>query len=154
MAVEAGSQAPDFTLKDQNNEETTLSSFRGNKNVLVVFYPLAFSGVCTGELSQLRDDLDQFQNEDVKVVAISVDSVYTLKAWSEQQGYHFPLLADFWPHGKVAQDYEVFNDAAGIVNRGTFLVDTDGVVRFAEMNEPGEARDQGAWKQALAALPA
>jgi peroxiredoxin (alkyl hydroperoxide reductase subunit C) len=154
MAVEVGSQAPDFTLKDQNNEEITLSSFRGTQNVLVVFYPLAFSGVCTGELSQLRDDLDQFQNEDVQVVAVSVDSVYTLKAWSEQQGYQFPLLADFWPHGKVAQDYGVFNDAAGIANRGTFLVDTDGVVRFAEMNEPGEARDQGVWKQALAALPA
>ena len=154
MAVEAGSQAPDFTLKDQNNEETTLSSFRGNKNVLVVFYPLAFSGVCTGELSQLRDDLDQFQNEDVQVVAISVDSVHALKAWSEQQGYQFRLLTDFWPHGQVAQAYDVFNDVAGTANRGTFLVDTDGLVRFAEMNEPGEARDQGSWKQALAALPA
>lgn len=154
MAVEVGSQAPDFTLKDQNNEEITLSAFRGTQNVLVVFYPLAFSGGCTSELSQLRDDLDQFQNADVQVVAISVDSVHTLKAWSEQQGYRFPLLTDFWPHGKVAQDYGVFNDAAGIANRGTFLVDTDGIVRFAEMNEPGETRDQGVWKQALAALPA
>ena len=154
MAVEVGSQAPDFTLKDQNNEEITLSSFRGTKNVLVVFYPLAFSGVCTGELSQLHDDLDQFQNDDVQVLAISVDSVYTLKAFAEQQGYQFPLLADFWPHGRAAQDYRVFNETAGIANRGTFLVDTDGVVRFAEMNEPGEPRDQGAWKQALAALPA
>ena len=154
MTVEVGSQAPDFTLRDQNNEEVTLSSFRGTKNVLVVFYPLAFSGVCTGELSQLRDDLDQFQNEDVQVVAASVDSVHTLKAWSEQQGYQFPLLTDFWPHGRVAEDYGVFNEASGTANRGTFLVDTDGVVRFAEMNEPGETRDQGVWKQALAALPA
>lgn len=154
MAIEVGNQAPDFTLRDQNNEEITLSSFRGTKNVLVVFYPLAFSGVCTGELSQLRDDLDQFQNDDVQVVAISVDSVHALKAWSEQQGYQFPLLTDFWPHGRVAQDYGVFNEASGAANRSTFLVDTDGVVRFAEMNESGEARDQGAWKQALAALPA
>ncbi|HYZ08318.1 MAG TPA: peroxiredoxin [Pseudonocardiaceae bacterium] len=154
MTVEVGSQAPDFTLRDQNNEEVTLSSFRGTKNVLVVFYPLAFSGVCTGELSQLRDDLDQFQNEDVQVVAASVDSVHTLKAWSEQQGYQFPLLTDFWPHGRVAEDYGVFNEASGTANRGTFLEDTDGVVRFAEMNEPGEARDQDTWKQALAALPA
>jgi peroxiredoxin (alkyl hydroperoxide reductase subunit C) len=154
MAVEVGSQAPDFTLRDQNNEEVRLSSFRGTKNVLLVFYPLAFSGVCTGELSQLRDDLDQFQNDDVQVLAISVDSVHALKAWSEQQGYRFPLLTDFWPHGRAAQDYGVFNTASGTANRGTFLVDTDGVVRFAEMNEPGEARDQGAWKQALAALPA
>jgi mycoredoxin-dependent peroxiredoxin len=119
--------------------------------VLVVFYPLAFSGICTGELDQLRDDLAEFT--DVQVLAVSVDSVYTLKAWSNQQGYDFPLLADFWPHGKVAQEYGVFNDHAGIANRGTFLVDTDGVIRFAEMNGPGEPRDQTVWKQALAALP-
>ena len=154
MAVEVGSQAPDFTLNDQNNEKVTLSSFRGSKSVLMVFYPLAFSPVCTGELCRLRDDLEQFQDADVEVLAVSVDSAYTLKAYAEQQSYRFPLLADFWPHGKVAQDYGVFNDAGGTANRGTFLVDTDGVVRFAEMNEPGEARDQGVWKQALAALPA
>lgn len=154
MPLEVGTQAPDFTLKDQNNEEFALSSLRGEKSVLVVFYPLAFSGVCTGELSRLRDDLDQFQNADVQVVAVSVDSTFTLKAWSEQQGYTFPLLSDFWPHGKVASDYGVFNDAAGIANRGTFLVDVDGIIRFAEMNQPGEARDQNAWKQALVALPA
>ncbi len=152
MSLQVGDQAPDFTLKDQNNQERTLSEFRGDRNVLVVFYPLAFSGICTGELDQLRDDLAEFT--DVQVLAVSVDSVYTLKAWSNQQGYDFPLLADFWPHGKVAQDYGVFNDHAGIANRGTFLVDTQGVIRFAEMNGPGEARDQTVWKQALAALPA
>ena len=152
MSLDVGDRAPDFTLKDQNNQEWTLSGFRGDRNVLVVFYPLAFSGICTGELDQLRDDLAAFT--DVQVLAVSVDSVYTLKAWSNQRGYDFPLLADFWPHGKVAQDYGVFNDRAGIANRGTFLVDTDGVIRFAEMKQPGEARDQTIWKQALAALPA
>jgi peroxiredoxin len=154
MALEVGSQAPDFTLKNQNNEEIALSTFRGSRSVLVVFYPLAFSGICTGELCQLRDDLDQFQNADVQVVAVSVDSTFTLKAWSEQQGFDFPLLSDFWPHGTVASEYGVFNEKAGIANRGTFLVDADGIIRFAEMNQPGEARDQNAWKQALAALPA
>jgi mycoredoxin-dependent peroxiredoxin len=152
MSLQVGEQAPDFTLKDQNNQERTLSELRGDRNVLVVFYPLAFSGICTGELDQLRDDLAAFT--DVQVLAVSVDSVYTLKAWSNQRGYDFPLLADFWPHGKVAQDYGVFNDRAGIANRGTFLVDTGGVIRFAEMKQPGEARDQTIWKQALAALPA
>ncbi len=151
MSLQVGDQAPDFTLNDQNNQERTLSAFRGDRNVLVVFYPLAFSGICTGELDQLRDDLAEFA--DVQVLAVSVDSVYTLKAWSNQQGYDFPLLADFWPHGKVAQDYGVFNDKAGIANRGTYLVDTHGVIRFAEMNGPGEPRDQTVWKQALAALP-
>ena len=151
MSLQVGDQAPDFTLNDQNNQVRTLAEFRGDRNVLMVFYPLAFSGICTGELDQLRDDLAEFT--DVQVLAVSVDSVYTLKAWSNQQGYDFPLLADFWPHGKVAQDYGVFNDEAGIANRGTFLVDTDGVIRFAEMNGPGEPRDQTVWKQALAALP-
>jgi mycoredoxin-dependent peroxiredoxin len=154
MPLQVGDQAPDFTLIDQNGKQWTLSEFRGDRNVLVVFYPVAFSPICTGELCQLRDDLAEFQNSDAQVLAVSVDSTYTLKAWSDQQGYDFPLLADFWPHGKVAQSYGAFNDTAGIANRGTFLVDTDGVIRFAEMNQPGEARDQTAWKQALAALPA
>ncbi|MGH3768614.1 MAG: peroxiredoxin [Pseudonocardiaceae bacterium] len=151
MPLEVGDQAPDFTLKDQNNQEWTLSGLRGERDVLVVFYPLAFSGICTGELDQLREDLAEFA--DVQVLGVSVDSVYTLKAWSDQRGYDFPLLSDFWPHGTVAQDYGVFNDKAGVANRGTFLVDTDGIVQFAEMNGPGEARDQTVWKQALAALP-
>lgn len=152
MSIEVGDRAPDFTLKDQNNQEWTLSRFHGARNVLVVFYPFAFSRICAGELNQLRDDLAEFG--DVQVLAVSVDSVFTLKAWSDQQGYHFPLLSDFWPHGKVAQDYGVFNDKAGMANRGTFLVDADGVVRFAELNQPGEARDQTIWKQAMMALPA
>ncbi|MGH3801902.1 MAG: peroxiredoxin [Pseudonocardiaceae bacterium] len=151
MSLEAGDQAPDFALKDQNNQERTLTDFRG-RNVLVVFYPFAFSGICMGELDQLRDDLAEFT--DVQVLAVSVDSVFTLKTWSDQQGYHFPLLSDFWPHGKVAQDYGVFNDKAGMANRGTFLVDVDGVIRFAEMNQPGQPRDQTVWKQALATLAA
>ncbi|HEY6423043.1 MAG TPA: peroxiredoxin [Pseudonocardiaceae bacterium] len=154
MPLEVGDHAPDFTLKDQNNQVRTLSGYRGERTVLVVFYPLAFSGICTGELDQLRSDLDVFQNADVQVLAVSVDSVYTLKAWSEQQHYDFPLLSDFWPHGMIAQNYGVFNDKAGFANRGTFLVDIDGIIRFAEIKQPGEARDQTIWKQALAALPA
>ncbi|MGH3772742.1 MAG: peroxiredoxin [Pseudonocardiaceae bacterium] len=153
MPLEIGDQAPDFTLRDHNGQEWTLSELRGDRHVLVVFYPLAFSPICGGELCQLRDDLAEFQNSDTQVLAVSVDSAYTLKAWSEREGYDFPLLSDFWPHGKVAGDYGVFNDEAGIANRGTFLVDTDGVIRFAEMKRPDEARDQTAWKQALATLP-
>lgn len=151
MSLVVGDHAPDLTLKDQNNQKWTLSELRGDRNVLLVFYPLAFSGICTGELDHLRDHLTEFA--DVEVVAVSVDSVFTLRAWSDQRGYDFPLLSDFWPHGTVAQAYGVFNDKTGFANRGTFLVDTDGIIRFAEMNGPGEARDQTVWKQALAALP-
>lgn len=154
MPIEVGAQAPDFTLKDQNKQDVALSSFGGDRAVLVVFYPFAFSGICQGELCEVRDDLSQFQNENVQVVAVSTDPTFTLKAWADAQGYEFPLLSDFWPHGKVAQEYGVFNGAAGMANRGTFLIDKAGVVRFAEMNQPGEARSQDAWKKALAELPA
>jgi peroxiredoxin (alkyl hydroperoxide reductase subunit C) len=154
MAPEVGTEAPDFSLKDQNNQEVTLSSFRGKRNVLVVFYPFAFSGVCTSELCSVRDDLSSFQNDDVQILAVSVDHPFTLKAWSDAQRYDFPLLADFWPHGEVAQAYGVFNETRGMALRGTFLVDKDGIVRFSEVNQPGDARDQGGWKKAVAALAA
>jgi mycoredoxin-dependent peroxiredoxin len=152
MPVEVGTQAPDFTLKNQNNEPVTLSSFRGQRNVLLVFYPFAFSGICTGELCQLRDDLSAYEDENVTTLAISTDPGYTLKAWSEQEGFKFSLLSDFWPHGQVAAAYGVFNEEAGFAIRGTFLIDATGTVRFAELNEPGQARDQGAWKRAISAL--
>jgi mycoredoxin-dependent peroxiredoxin len=150
MTVEVGAQAPDFTLPDYNKEKVSLADFRGDKNVLLVFYPFAFSGVCQGELCQVRDDIGEFQNDDVQVLGVSVDTPFSLKAWADQQGYTFPLLSDFWPHGETAKAYGVFNDAAGMANRGTFLIDTEGKVRFAEVNQPGEARDQDAWKRALA----
>lgn len=153
MTIEVGAQAPDFTLSDQNKEQISLSDFRGEKNVLLVFYPFAFSGVCQGELCQVRDDLADFQNDRVQVLGVSVDSSFALKAWAEQQGYQFPLLSDFWPHGETAKAYGVFNEKVGMAVRGTFLIDTEGVVRFAEANEPGEARDQQVWKKALAELP-
>ena len=152
MAPEVGTTAPDFTLKDQNKQDVTLSSFRGDRNVLVVFYPFAFSGICTGELRAVRDDLSSFQNDDVQILAVSVDHTYALKTWAGAEGYQFPLLADFWPHGEVAKAYGVFNETAGFAVRGTFLVDRTGTVQFAEVNGPGEARDQDAWKKALAAV--
>ena len=154
MAPEVGTEAPDFTLKDQNNQEITLSSFRGERNVLVVFYPFAFSRTCQGELCSVRDDLHSFQNEDVQILAISVDHTFTLKAWADAQGYDFPLLADFWPHGEVAQAYGVFDETRGMSLRGTFLVDKSGIVRFTEVNQPGEPREQEGWKKALAAVAA
>ena len=154
MAPEVGTEAPDFTVKDQNNQDVTLSSFRGDRAVLLVFYPFAFSGTCTGELCAVRDDLADFQNDDVQILAISADHPYALKAWSEAQGFDFPLLSDFWPHGEVAKAYGVFFEPRGMATRGTFLVDKDGIVQFAEVNGPGEARDQNGWRKAVAALAA
>ena len=154
MPIEVGAEAPEFVLKDQNNQEVRLSDFRGKRTVLLVFYPLAFTGVCQGELCEVRDNLNEYVNDDVQVLTVSVDSVYSHKVWAEREGYQFPLLADFWPHGAVAQAYGVFNETAGISNRGTFVIDKAGVVRFAEMNMPGEARDQEGWRKALASVAA
>jgi len=149
MPVEVGQPAPDFTLRNQNGEDVVLSSFRDRKNVLLVFYPFAFSGICTTELCEVRDDLPRYQNDDLQVLGVSVDARHALKAWAKQEGYDFPLLSDFWPHGAVTRSYGTFNEVAGMANRGTFLVDRSGVVRFAEVNGPGQRRDQGAWRRAI-----
>lgn len=155
MTGAVGAQAPDFTLKDQNGQPVTLSDFRGKKkNVLLVFFPLAFTGICQGELDYVRDHLPEFDNDDTATLAISVGPPPTHKVWATQSGFGFPVLSDFWPHGAVAQAYGgVFNADAGFANRGgTFVIDRDGVIRFAECKEPGEARDQSVWTQALAAV--
>jgi peroxiredoxin len=149
MTVEVGAQAPDFTLKNQDGQDVSLSDFKGQKAVLLVFYPFAFSGICTGELCSVRDDLSSFQNDDVQVLGCSVDTTWSLKAWALQEGYDFPLLSDFWPHGATAESYGVFSADLGFAFRGTFLIDSDGVVRFAETNGPGDARDQQGWRDAL-----
>ena len=152
MPIDVGVEAPDFSLRDQNNQEVRLSNFRGRRNVLLVFYPLAFTGTCQGELCSVRDNIGDFVSDTVQVLTVSVDSPYSHKVWAEQQGYDFPLLADFWPHGGVAQAYGVFNHERGYANRGTFIIDRSGVVRYAEENGPGQARDQNAWRKALAEL--
>lgn len=153
MSVEVGSTAPEFTLPDADRAPVSLLEFRGKKAVLLVFYPFAFSGTCTGELTALRDDVETFQNDRVQVLAISTDPAPALKAWADQQQFTFPLLSDFWPHGEVAGAYGVLHEQGGMPNRGTFLIGLDGVVTFAEVNGPGEARDQSAWKRAVDALP-
>lgn len=152
--LSVGTPAPDFTLRDQNQQRVTLSSFRGSKNVLLVFFPLAFTGICQGELDQLRDHLPEFENDDSAVLAISVGPPPTHRIWALESGFTFPVLSDFWPHGAVSQSYGVFNDGAGYSNRGTFVVDRSGIIRFAEMKQPGESRDQRLWTDAMAALKA
>lgn len=150
--LDVGAAAPDFTLRDQNQQPVTLSDYRGAKNVLLVFFPLAFTGICQGELDALRDHLPEFENDSSAALAISVGPPPTHKIWAVQSGFTFPVLSDFWPHGAVSQAYGVFNDVAGVSNRGTFVVDRSGIIRFAEMKQPGEPRDQDLWRQALAAV--
>ncbi len=153
MPVEAGQSAPDFTLKDQSGNDVALSSFRGEKNVVLVFYPFTFTGVCEGELCSLRDDLSSFESENAQVIAISCDSRHSQRIWSEQQGYTFPVLSDFWPHGAVARAYGVFNEDLGCANRATFVIDKQGVITdtFASPNL-GTPRERAAYESALAKL--
>jgi peroxiredoxin len=149
--VAVGSPAPDFTLPDQHGAPTSLSSLRG-RAALVVFYPFAFSGICTGELTDLREHVTDFQNDDVQLLAVSCDPVHALRAWSEDEAFGFPLLSDFWPHGAVASAYGVFDEMLGRADRGTFLVDRAGVVRWSVLNHPGQARDLDAYRAAIASL--
>jgi peroxiredoxin len=147
-----GEAAPDFTLKDQNGQDVTLSSFRGDKCVVVVFYPFAFSGICTGELCEIRDNLGAFVSDDVQVLGISTDHMFTQRAWADKEGYFVPLLSDVWPHGAVAQSFGVLHEAAGAAVRGTFLIDRDGVIRWSLVNEIGQARDFTGYHTALREL--
>ena len=150
--ISVGSVAPDFELKDQHGAKVSLSSFKGNKNVVLLFIPFAFTGTCTGELCAIRDDLAAFQNDDVQVIAISCDSPFTQKVFAEQEGYKFPVLADFWPHGGAAKAYGVFDDARGCAVRGTFIVDKNGTLVWQIVNGLGDARNLVEYKSALASL--
>jgi mycoredoxin-dependent peroxiredoxin len=152
VSLEVGDTAPDFTLKDQHNGEVTLASFRGEQAVVLLFYPATFTGVCQGELAAVQEDLATFQNDDVQVLTISVDSPFANKVWAEQQGFTFPILSDFWPHGAVAQAYGVFNDVVGRATRGTFVIDKAGVVRWSVINAIPDARDHSEYAKVLAGL--
>jgi mycoredoxin-dependent peroxiredoxin len=152
MAVEIGDQAPDFELKDQHGTPVSLSSFRGKKNVVLVFYPLAFSGVCTGELCAMRDEFPEVTRDDVELLTVSVDSTFVLKTWADRDHFNFELLSDFWPHGSVAKSYGVFDEDRGVAIRGTFIIDKTGVVRWKVANPIPQARDIAEYQKALAAL--
>ena len=152
MAVEVGDQAPDFELKDQQGALVKLSNFRGNKNVVLVFYPLAFSGVCSGELCAMRDQFPEVTRDDVELVTVSVDSTYVLRTWADREHFNFTMLADFWPHGAVARAYGVFDDNIGVATRGTFIIDKNGVVRWKVVNPIPQAREIADYQKALAEL--
>lgn len=152
MTLEIGQAAPNFELKDQHGNTVSLDSFKGNKNVVVLFYPFSFTGICTGELCAMRDDLSAFQNENVELLAISCDSVPTQRVFADQEGYKFPVLSDFWPHGATSKAYGVFNEERGCAVRGTFIIDKQGVIRWQVINGIGDARNVADYKAALATL--
>ena len=152
MSLIIGDHAPDFELVNQYGETVKLSDFRGKKPVVVVFYPLSFSGICTGELCEIRDNFAKFEKEDIELLAISVDSKFVQKQFAEHEGYKFSVLADFWPHGAVAQAYGVFIEEAGIANRATFVINKNGDLVAKFITAPGQARSLDEYDRALAAL--
>jgi mycoredoxin-dependent peroxiredoxin len=143
MALQLGGPAPDFTLRDQFGQDVTLSSYRERKAVLILFYPFAFSGVCTGEMAGIRDRLADFLTFDTEVLAISCDPVYALRVFADQDRLNFPLLSDFWPHGEVARAYEVFDEQLGAALRSSYVVDKAGAIAWSVHNDDPVGRDLG-----------
>ena len=141
MALDIGDVAPDFALRDQHGQDIRLSTFAGRKAVLIAFYPYAFSGVCTGELTGFRDRLGDFETEDTTLLGISCDPLYTQRAFADRDGIFFPLLADFWPHGAVASAYGVLDESEGCAERSSFIVGKDGLIHWALHSRRGEPRD-------------
>lgn len=151
LVPETGQLAPDFELLNQYGEPVRLADYRG-RNVVLVFFPFAFSGICTGELCEIRDNIADFKDSNATVLALSVDSKFAQRAYAEHENFGFDLLADFWPHGAVARDYGVFDEASGMALRGTFIIDATGVIRYVVVNPRGQARDFAEYRRALSSL--
>jgi peroxiredoxin len=152
MAVEVGSEAPDFTLRDENGEELKLSSLRG-RNVVLVFYPLAFSPLCTRELHDISGAAERYDAAGAEVIGISVDSPYALKAFKRDEDIKARLASDFHPKGAVARQYDAYIEDAGIATRATYVIDKDGKVAYKVITNPGQGRDQEEYLEALANCP-
>lgn len=143
MRPGVGAPAPDLVLPDQHGHALTLSELVADRHALLVFFPFAFSSICTGELLEIQLNIDEFVNERVQVVGISCDTRTSLRAWAAIEGYRFPLLSDFWPHGAASRAYGVFDETAGTASRGTFLVTPAMTVRWSLVHGPGEHRPIG-----------
>lgn len=152
MPLAEGDAAPDFALPDQHGRTVSLTGFAGARHLVLMFFPFAFTSVCTGELRALQAELPAFQNDDVQLLAVSCDSMHALRAFSDAQELDFPLLSDFWPHGTASRAYGVFAEDKGCAVRGTFVIDKHGTVRWTVVNGLPDARDLRDYAKALEAL--
>ena len=150
--VAVGDEAPDFQLRDQHGQQVRLSSYRGSRVVVLMFYPYAFSRVCTGELRDIRDGHPELASDEVQLLAVSCDPMFSLREYADREGFGFPLLSDFWPHGSVASAYGVLDAERGCARRSTYILDRDGTVRWAVHNAMPDARDLQEQKRVLADL--
>jgi mycoredoxin-dependent peroxiredoxin len=144
-----GTPAPDFTLLNQSREPVSLGDLKGSRSVLV-FIPFAFTRTCESELCQIRDEYSMFNDAGVRVVAITCNTLHANRVWSEQQGYQFDILSDFWPHGSVSRKYDTFNEGYGYAERTTYFLDENGVITgITRSDQLGEARDFDDYRAAL-----
>jgi len=141
MAVEAGQQAPDFDLQVTADTRARLADLRGEKNVLLVFHPYSFTGICEAEACDIQDNLERYRDAETEVVFVSCDAWPARQAWKKELGHDYTFASDFWPHGAAAQAYGVFDETRGIATRGTFLIGKDGVVKWALVHGPGDRRE-------------
>jgi len=149
MPLAIGTPAPDFTLLNQNREPVSLHDLKGSKSV-IVFIPFAFTRTCEGELCQIRDEYTMFNEAEARVVAITCNTLHANRVWTEQQGFQFDILSDFWPHGAVSRIYDTFNEGFGYAERTTYFLDEDGVITDVTFSENlGEARDFESYRTAL-----
>ena len=152
MPATVGSPAPSFELRDQNREMFSSESLKGKKS-LVVFIPFPFTGICDGEACAIRDGLGQLESMDANVVVITTHAINTTSLWAEQNGFEFPILSDYWPHGEVAREYGSLNEKVGAANRSTYVLDADGIVRSViETEGLSVAREYEEQVAALAAI--
>jgi glutaredoxin-dependent peroxiredoxin len=155
MAIQAGAKAPDFTLRSSEKEQISLKNYRG-QNVVLLFFPMAFTGVCTKELCHMRDSIADYAKLDAQVLAVSVDSVFTLDRWKRDENFNFPLLSDF--NKTVSKKYDTLYkdfvfEMKGVSKRSAFVIDREGVIRYAEVLEnAGEIPNFEAVKAALQAI--
>jgi peroxiredoxin (alkyl hydroperoxide reductase subunit C) len=152
MPAVVGQPAPDFKLRDQANNEVSLADFKGQKSILV-FIPFPFTGICDAEACAIRDDFSGLQDLGAKVAVITVHARPTIAKWVQEYNLPFAVLADYWPHGATAQAYGAFNEALGMANRSSYVLDAEGVVReIVKSDQLGQAREYEAYKRALAAI--
>ncbi|MEE8331154.1 MAG: redoxin domain-containing protein [Acidimicrobiia bacterium] len=150
--IEVGQPAPPFTLRNIDKAEMSLDDFKGSKTLLV-FIPFPFTGICEGELCLLRDSLADLNDMDANVVVVTTTPLPSNAAWAEKNGFEFPILSDFWPHGEVVKAYGVFNDKVGAANRTTFVLDAEGIVSdVISSPDLGTPREHALYEQALAVI--
>jgi mycoredoxin-dependent peroxiredoxin len=149
---EVGDPAPAFTLRDQHGREQSLAARAGSRNVLLVFYPFAFTGVCSGEMLALQEHVSEWDGLSTDVLAVSCDPVPSLRAFADHTGLEIPLLSDFWPHGLVSKSYGAFDETIGAAGRATYLVDQSGTVRWTVSTAIADPRDVNDYLKALGDL--